>query len=292
MTKKRIEVNWAITPFAVNLKPALIRFRRYLNDIGLRASTIESYVIRVNKFLDFAQSDNPPVIAFEEFRDQLHSKNLSRSSLNNYSFAIRSYYKMMGTEISFAFIKPNDILPYYFDEDDVLKIFSICHNLKHLTMLKTLFFGCLRASELCNLDMCDVDLKSLTIRLREAKGGKDGIANISDECANLLRQYLLARPPLSINGRLPLFYTDFGRRWDRKDLYRMFIYYKKKAGIEKTGGVHVFARHTPATIMVANGCDIRIIQEVLRHNDIRTTLRYAHVSDKTKREKYERYLTL
>ena len=55
-----------------------------------------------------------------------------------------------------------------------------------------------------------VDLKSLTIRLREAKGGKDSIANISDEYANLLRQYLLARPPMSIDGRLPLFYTILG----------------------------------------------------------------------------------
>lgn len=105
MTKKKLEVNWDITPFGVNLKPALTRFRRHLNDIGLRTSTIDSYIVSVNEFLDFAQSDNPPVIAFEEFRDHLHSKHLSRSSLNNYSFAIRSYYKMMGTEISFAFIK-------------------------------------------------------------------------------------------------------------------------------------------------------------------------------------------
>lgn len=45
--------------------------------------------------------------------------------------------------------------------------------------------------------------------------------------------------------------------------------------------------HTTSTIMVANGCGIRIVKEVLGHKDIRTTLRYAHVSDKTKREKYE-----
>jgi integrase/recombinase XerD len=54
----------------------------------------------------------------------------------------------------------------------------------------------------------------------------------------------------------------------------------------------VFARHTPATIMIANGADLRTVQEVLRHRDIRTTLRYAHVSDKTKREKYEKCLVL
>jgi len=68
--------------------------------------------------------------------------------------------------------------------------------------------------------------------------------------------------------------------------------YRQKAGIEKQGGLHVFARHTTATIMIAKGCDIRIVKEVLRHKDFRTTLRYAHVADKTKRERYEQYLTL
>ncbi len=72
----------------------------------------------------------------------------------------------------------------------------------------------------------------------------------------------------------------------------MFTYYKKKAGVEKAGGVHVFARHTAATILVANGCDIRLVKELLRHRDIRTTLRYAHVADKTLRERYNQCLTL
>jgi len=159
-------------------------------------------------------------------------------------------------------------------------------------MLQTLFYGCLRASELCNLNDDDLDLKARTLRIREGKGGKDGIVIISPECATTLKRYLEVRPRFEVDEHFPLFYTDFGRRWDRRDIYRMFMTYKKLAGIEKHGGVHVFSRHTPATIMVAKGCDIRIVQEILRHNDIRTTLRYAHVSDKTKREKYEQYLTL
>ncbi|MDF0590284.1 tyrosine-type recombinase/integrase [Methanotrichaceae archaeon Mx] len=199
---------------------------------------------------------------------------------------------MLGESVPVQFLKENEHIPYYFDEDDVLRIFSICHNIKHLAMLQTLFYGCLRASELCHLDDGDLDLKNLTIRVREGKGGKDGIVFISNECAATLKRYLEVRPPLEIDGDYPLFYTDFGRRWDRKDLYRMFITYKKKAGVEKQGGAHVFARHTPATIMIAKGCDIRIVKEVLRHRDIRTTLRYAHVADKTKREKYEQYLVL
>jgi integrase/recombinase XerD len=293
MSKKRLLLlDWSIKARVEDLKPTLIRYRKYLVDNGFRTSTIDSYVGHAGRFLQFAQSERPPASAAQAFREQLLSRNLSRSSLNNYSFAIKCYYRMIGEEITFPFLKRNNHIPYYFDQEDVLRIFGACNNLKHYAMLQTLFYGCLRASELCNLDDSDVDLKARTLRIREGKGGKDGIVMIKQECVDTLKRYLEVRPPLDVGGRYPLFYTDFGKRWDRKDLYRMFMTYKEKAGIEKHGGLHVFSRHTSATIMVANGCDVRIVQELLRHKDIRTTLRYAHVSDRTKREKYEQYFTL
>jgi len=199
---------------------------------------------------------------------------------------------MIEDPIEFPFLKRNDEIPYYFNEDDVLRIFSVCHNIKHLAMLQTLFYGCLRASELCNLEDRDLDLNKLSIKVREGKGRKDGIVYISNECATTLKRYLKIQPPLEIDGKRPLFYTDFGNKWNRKDVYRTFIYYKKLAGIEKQGGVHVFARHSPATILIKNGCDISIVKEILRHSDIRTTLRYVHISDQTRRKNYEKCLTL
>lgn len=291
MGKKRLDINWH-KKISVDPNMPLKRYKRYLQDIGFRESTIDSYVGHVGRYLNFAGTDNPSTDSAVKFRDTLHDRNLSRSTINNYSFAIINYHKMLGEAVSLPFLKRNDELPYYFAEDDVVKIFSVCTNFKHYAMLQTLFYGCLRAFELCNLNDKDLDLKGLTIRIKEGKGGKDGVVYISEDCAKTLRKYLAIRPPLDVDGHQPLFYTDFGRRWDRRDVNRMFAYYKKKAGIEKAGGVHVFARHTAATIMVANGCDIRIVQELLRHNDIRTTLRYAHVSDKTKREKYEQFLRL
>jgi site-specific recombinase XerD len=159
-------------------------------------------------------------------------------------------------------------------------------------MLNVLFYACLRASELCSLNDEDVDLNDRHIRIRDGKGGRQGIVFINDQCAKILWKYLAVRPALIIDGEQPLFFTDYGRRWDRDDLCRMFYQYKERAGITKRGGVHVFARHTPATIMIANGADLRIVQGVLRHRDIRTTLQYAHVSDKTKRERYEQCLVL
>ena len=112
---------------------------------------------------------------------------------------------MLGQQIKLPHLKRNDILSHYFNESEVQAISSACHNLKHLAMLQLLFFRCLRASELCNLDDLDLDLKGLSIRVREGKGGRDGITYINEECAGTLRRYLEIRPQLLIEGKQLLF---------------------------------------------------------------------------------------
>lgn len=289
----KCKVNWNTASKKIFNKGAVLeRFNRYLEGMGLRDETVKLYLGRLNAFLEYAKMDEPPVEVANDFRDMLIENRLSRTHINNTCFAIKKFYKMNSTEWDFTFLKPNEGIPYYFDEKDVLAIFSACTNIKHLAMLKTLFFGCLRSNELCKLDDSDLDLKNKTIRLRETKGGRDDIININQECVETLQAYLKIRPRVKIEDRIPLFYTDNMNLWKNGDIHRMFIYYKDKANIKKPGAVHVFSRHTTATLMIANGCDCRIVKEILRHKDIHTTLRYAHVSDKTKRDSYSKYLTL
>jgi integrase/recombinase XerD len=292
MPKKRLDVSWTREIGVEDIKPALKRYNRYLEDMGIRDSTRTSYVFRVGKFLEFVKDDKPTTDDFSRFRETLHERKLSRSTINNYCFAIKKYYEMCGQSVSFNFIRPINTIPYYFDETDIDKIFAACHNLKHLAMLQTLFYACLRASELCNLDDSDLDLKAMTIKVRDGKGGKEAITYITDDCAKTLKRYLEVRTPLEIEGRRPLFYTDFGGLWERRGVYRMFMYYKKLAGIEKHGGVHVFSRHSVGSLLVKRGCDIVTIKELMRHSNVQTTMRYLHVSDATKREKYEKYINL
>lgn len=275
-----------------NFERALSKYRLYLLEKGIRETTILSYEGNLKRYLKFVQTEYPSEEDYIKFRESLHSWKKARSTLNQYGYAIKAYHEMIGRPIKHTRIEPNNQIPYYFSSEDVGKIFDEVNNIKHLAILQTLFYGCLRANELCNLNDEDLDLNSLAIRINCGKGGKDGITYVSHDCANTLREYLDIRPPHRVDGQQPLFYTDFGNRWRRDDLHHMFTRYKKRAGIEKKGGVHVFGRHTPATLMIAKGCDIRIVQQLLRHRDIRTTLRYAHVSDKTKREMYEQYLKL
>jgi integrase/recombinase XerD len=293
----KVLVNWEINPRGSqeDIDIVLRRYGKYLEEKGFRSSTIDGYVSNLSRYLKAVATQYPTLDDVKQFRSTLFEKRLSRSTINNYSFAVAEYHIMIGAsseEVKQPFLSRDNRIPDYFSQDDVNNIFAVCHNLKHLAMMQTLFYGCLRASELCNLDDSDLDLKSLTLRIRNGKGGKDGIVYIQDECARTLKQCLVIRPPLLIDGRQPLFYSDLGNRWKRKNLLHMFMHYKKRAGIEKRGGLHVFARHTPATIMISKGCDIRIVQTLLRHNDIRTTLRYAHVSDSTRQEWYNKTLTL
>ena len=66
-----------------DIKPAIKRYRRYLEDNGLRASTIPMYVLHVSKYLEFSGADSPCADDFARFRDNLHDRKLSRSTINN-----------------------------------------------------------------------------------------------------------------------------------------------------------------------------------------------------------------
>ena len=288
----KIAVDWSRTRDKIDIKPAIARFKRYLERIGLKENTIKLYITLINNYLSETNTESPSIDDADRFYNSLHDKDLSRSGINNFAAALTKYHQMIDKPIKLPFLKLNNSLPYYFEESDIIKILSACNNLKHYCMLKVLFFGCLRSGELCNLDLLDYDADNLTLRLRETKNGSDSIAYIDDDTAKNLNQYLQIRPPFEIDSKEPLFYTDFGHRWTNSDVYRMFMNYKEKAGIEKKGGVHCFSRHSSATLMITRGCDLRTVQAILRHRDIHTTLRYTHLSDAVKREKHNQYLKL
>jgi len=138
----------------------------------------------------------------------------------------QAYHEIMGTPIIIHRLEPNNQIPFYFTE--VEKIFGVIDNIKHLAMLQTLFYARLRASELCALDDSDLDLRTLSVRIRGDEGERDGMAYITDICTITLHRYLAIRPSLVIDERKPLFYSDNGQRWNRSSLYRMFALYRKR----------------------------------------------------------------
>jgi integrase/recombinase XerD len=201
------------------------RYKKHLKDIGLRNATIEGYMSYLGRYLAFAGESYPPVNKANEYRERLIESNLSRQTVNNACIAIKKFYKMLGQDYSFPYLRTNEVLPFFFDEDEVLKIFNAAsYNIKHQAMLKILFYGGLRASEICTLEDRDIDFKTMSLKVRNGKGGKDGIVCLTEDAIVTLKKYIGIREECEIEGKKPIFYTDFHKLWDRRDVYRMFIH--------------------------------------------------------------------
>lgn len=243
--KKKLAIDWGRVPQTECVDPALIRYRRFLEDHGFKDSTILSHVDRVRRYLKHVGTDHPSINDFKEYRQTLLDRHLSRSTINNTCGAIKRYYEMNDEEIRFPFLPPTGRIPYYFAASDILKIFEASAvNLKHYTMLNVLFYGCLRASELCGLDLPDVDLKNQTLRLKETKSGPEQLVFISDSCCHVLRTYLGVLPSVEIDSRKPLFFSDYGNRWDRRCLAHMFMNIKRRLALKNLAG-YMFSLVTP-----------------------------------------------
>ena len=286
MTTKQID--WEIPP----IDQSVSRFERHLKGLGFSESTVLDYVGRARRYLTSCGTSEPTETNAVRYRDGLIDRRLSKSSINNYSFVIKNYHRMIGNPVELPFIKMGEKLPYVFDESDIQKIFDATTNLKYLAILQVGFYAGLRTSEVANLDDSDIDLMNKTVRVRGGKNDRDALLYINDVCTNTLRLYLKRRPRLEMNRTYPLFYSNQQKRYNRKMIYNIFRRCKANAGVIKPGGAHVFFRHSNATLLLKRGCDLLTVKELLRHKDIKTTEKYLHLTDEVKRSKYDKFLRL
>ena len=147
-------------------------------------------------------------------------------------------------------------------------------NLKHRTMIMTGYAAGLRVSEIVRLTIGDIDSKRMTIHIRGAKGKKDRIVPLSKKLLETLRNYYRQYRPINY-----LFEGQYGGAYSTRSAQSILMEAKQKAGIHKKGSIHSL-RHSYATHLMESGTDIRIIQELLGHNTIKTTMLYTHVSKK------------
>lgn len=174
-------------------------------------------------------------------------------------------------------------LPKTLDADEVAALMAAPNRaaptgLRDLTMLTLMHRSGLRVGEVCGLHLRDVKLEQLQIHLRPeiAKGSKEAYAYLDDQTAELIRSWIVVRRKFA--ARKPhLFTTLKGGPVDRRDVWRMMQRRGAKAGIRKVTP-HML-RHTYATELLRDGLNIREVQTLLRHSDIRTTEIYTHIVD-------------
>ena len=169
--------------------------------------------------------------------------------------------------------KPQRILPNIVSKEEVKKLLDVTENVKHRAMLTTIYALGLRSGELLNLKIADLDGARNVVTLKGAKGKKDRQLPFPESLKKVLREYYKGYRP-----ELYLFQGQNGK-YSAASLRSVFKRACLKANIKKELTVHSL-RHAYATHLLEAGTDLRVIQELLGHNSIKTTMLYTHVSNK------------
>lgn len=259
---------------------ALCKFQQILLLKGYSKSTLKTYKGEFHLLLRIAGMK--PVVALS--KDQLHSyllwlllkKQYKEAQMHSAINAIKFYYeKVLGQpQLVFNMPRPKKQiqLPKVHDESNIEKMIKSTGNCKHRAMLMLAYSTGMRLSEITNVKLTDIDSGRMVIRIVQAKGKKDRQVSLSPVLLQQLRLYYTQYKPMVF-----LFEGSAGEQYSNRSVQQVFKQAKERAGIKNAGGIHTL-RHSYATHLLENGTDIRIIQELLGHTRIDTTLRYTHVS--------------
>jgi len=161
-------------------------------------------------------------------------------------------------------------------------------SLRDRALLELMYACGLRASEAIDLEVADLDLASGALRAR-GKGSKERMVPVGREAVAAARAYLQrGRPQLvALRDERHLFVNHRGGRLTRQGLYKIVQRHAAAVGLESRMSPHTL-RHTFATHLLAGGCDLRSLQEMLGHADIATTQIYTHLSAERLKDVYFR----
>lgn len=155
-------------------------------------------------------------------------------------------------------------------------------------ILEVMYACGLRASEVVGLELTDVDLHEGMLRAR-GKGSKERIVPLGRQAVSAVESWLREGRPAMARGRpeKALFLNFRGHALTRQGLYKIVQGHARAAGLEDRMSPHTL-RHSFATHLLAGGCDLRAVQEMLGHADVATTQIYTHLSGQQLKDVYFR----
>ena len=272
---------------------------------GLAKNSLESYGRDLERLRGWAEKNNFDVaeLSRQDLREwliDLSRENLSGASVTRMISALRGFYKFL---VSDGHLKKNPAenldtpqkgfyLPKFLNQTDIETLLSAPdvsteNGLRDRAILETMYAAGLRVSEVCSLQLGNIDLDS-GILTCTGKGNKTRKVPLGRSAAEWLKSYLVLRrrkenievQNLFVNG-------SSGRPLSRQDVFNLVKDYGKKIGCEDISP-HTL-RHSFATHLVQNSADIRSVQQMLGHADISTTQIYTHITDSHLRKTYEKF---
>ena len=288
-----------------SLDRLLTDFLAYLEfERGLSRNTLEAYrndLAQLGAYLDERELD-PLAVTHRElagFLSALALGGASAATLQRKAACLRSFYRHLRREGTIDHDPTAELrgprraqrLPGVLSRDEVGRLLSAPagsspSTLRDRALLELLYACGLRASEAVGLTLDDVDVQEELLCAR-GKGSKERLVPIGREAIAALRAYLaLGRPVLvGLSPERHLFVNRRGGGLSRQGLYKIVQGYADAVGLKDRMSPHTL-RHTFATHLLAGGCDLRTLQEMLGHADIATTQLYTHLSTERLRDVY------
>jgi site-specific recombinase XerD len=265
--------------------PRTILRQRMIEDMSLRnfsEKARKDYVRHVKTFAAFLGRSPDSATPDDLRRFQLHqSKNgVQPPTMNSSVAALRFFFNVTVDRPELArylSMTPQPRrLPVVLSEEEVARLLDAAPGIKYKAALSVAYGAGLRVSEVRSLKVCDVDSKRMILRIEQGKGGRDRHAMLSPRLLELLREWwLIARPQgWLFPGRNPV------NPITARQLDRVIHLAAGAAEIDKRVSMHTL-RHSFATHLLEQNIDIRVIQVLLGHAELKTTALYTQVATNT-----------
>jgi len=240
--------------------------------------TIDSYLSCLNEYFKYIKNvrREPNIAKIKEYLLEKQDRKQSSQTINLHLQAIKYFYREVmksAASIDIKFAKTASKLPVVLSRSEIEKIISLIDNQKHKLLISLSYGAGLRVSEAVSLKVKDIDLEELTIHIKGAKGNKDRISVIPEKMTKELKEIVAFR-----NADDYLFESNRIGKLDQRSAQKVFEKALEKSKIEKDATFHSL-RHSFATHLLENGVDVRYVQELLGHANIRTTQLYTKVTN-------------
>jgi integrase/recombinase XerD len=195
--------------------------------------------------------------------------NQSLQAINFFCWNVLKFHN----KIDIRFAKTPSKLPIVLSRDEIEKIINSIANAKHQLLISLAYASGLRVSESTNLKIKDLDLAELTIHIKGAKGNRDRITVFPEKLSEKIEKLIAGR-----DSNDYVFASERGGKLTERTAQKVFENALEKSGIKKEATFHSL-RHSFATHLLENGVDVRYVQELLGHVNIRTTQLYTKVTN-------------
>ena len=272
-------------------------FKDFIMTKNYSNNTLISYLSDLYYFSEFVKKDLTKVKE-EDIRDYLEFLNLHKekaSSVRRRISTLKTFYKFLYNNgyidkkdnplVKTVYPKLEKKLPKFIYYNDLLEIINEStrdsDGLRDRLIIEMLYATGVRVSELVNIKYSDIDYNNRRIRVC-GKGNKERIVYYGEYAEDILKEYMSTHKKNELGY---VFTNNRGQQITDRGIRYIIDGIMKKLSVKVHVTPHVL-RHTFATDMLNNGCDIKVVQELLGHSSLRTTEVYTHVTNERLKEVY------